>query len=352
MNSELIKIGVITEPSAAHLEIYLDSVKDCRGVRGVAIADPSGESFQIAEGILKDRLRSTERYLNHLEMINTFEPDMVVVTLESHHAAVVIRMALEANCHVLSEKPACVRAVDFADLVQLAEARRRHLMLALANRLNPLVQESKRVVESGLLGKLYGANLYFLADQTRLTNSDYQQSWWSIKSKAGGGHLIWLGIHWLDLIQYISGDRIHQVCGFSENVGGQPIEVEDASALTLKFRKGMLGTFQSGYFLDRGYQSQIAIWGSQGWLRCDLLGRDPMQWYSIHPAAPAGVQSFSDTTDYSSNEYLSFVQAAVDAIRGLREPPISGREGLSVLKVIFALYKAAETGLVQSLSDS
>jgi len=275
---------------------------------------------------------------------------MVLITLEPHHSPLLIETALEANCHVLSEKPACVRIEDFDRLVHLAKLRQRHLMLTLANRLSPQVKKAKGLVQSGFLGKLYGANLYLIADQTRLTKRDYQRSWRAIKTQAGGGHLIWLGIHWLDLIQYISGDRIRQVCGFSENVGGQPIEVEDAAVMALKFEKGMVGTLQSGYYLDRNYHTQIAIWGSEGWLRCDLMADMPMQWYSTHSAAPQGIQFFSDTTDFLSNQYLPLVQAAVNAARDLQEPPITGDEALHVLKVIFALYRAAETGSTQIVS--
>ena len=87
------------------------------------------------------------------------------------------------------------------------------------------------------------------------------KSWFASRAQAGGGFLIWLGIHWLDLVPFISGDRIRQVCGFARNVGGQPIEVEDAAVLALQFDKGMVGTMHSGYYLDRGDHNHCKIWG-------------------------------------------------------------------------------------------
>src|SRR5205085_10385360 len=179
----------------------------------------------------------------------------------------VIAMALDAGCHVLAEKPSCVRVEDFEPLARKAEQKHRHLMLALANRVHPLVQEARRLVREGAIGKLYGVEAHFLADQSRLKREDYRKAWFCSKARAGGGHLIWLGIHWLDLVFYITGRTADQVTGFTGVVGGQPIDVEDAAALALHFDGGALGTLTSGYYLDHGKAAHIQLWGEDGWLR-------------------------------------------------------------------------------------
>ena len=170
-----------------------------------------------------------------------------------------------------------------------------------------------------------------------------------LKAKAGGGYLIWLGIHWIDLVEHISGDRIREVCGFARNVGGQPIEVEDAAVLAVMFEKGMVGTHHSGYYLDRGYQSLIAIWGSQGWLRgpFDVTQNVPLEWYSTRRGSPRGPDLFGD-------DQCRGRVPAVRPGRGRRcqrrgRAPITSAEGLHVLKVVFGLYRAAETGSVQKI---
>lgn len=52
-----------------------------------------------------------------------------------------------------------------------------------------------------------------VADQTRLGREGYGDRWESSKARAGGGQLIWLGVHWLDLAQHITGADITQVGG-------------------------------------------------------------------------------------------------------------------------------------------
>lgn len=346
--AEQFKVGVITEPTGAHLELYMSSLADCEGVEQVAIADSTGQTFDKAKQILGQRFPNLRTFRNSQEMIREVSPQMALITLEAYHSPQSITMALEAGCHVLAEKPACVRAEDFQQLVEIADAKQRHLMLALANRIAPPVKKAQELVQSGFLGKLYGADLHLVADQTRLTKPDYQHSWFSFREKAGGGFLIWLGIHWLDLVQLITADRIQQVCGFARNVGGQPIPVEDAAVLALSFEKGMVGTLNCGYYLDRGYQSHLMIWGSLGWLRLHLVEGTPLEWYSTREAAPQGIQSLA--YDPSARGYLPFVQASIDCVRGKERPPITGAEALHVLKVIWALYRAADTGRTQTVS--
>jgi len=347
---ELIKVGVITEPSGSHLGSYLKSLAGCQGIEQIALADETGETFGQARSILGGRFAKLRTFREYHEMIKVIKPDMALVTLQAHRMPSAIRIALEGNCHVLAEKHPCVRIEDFEPLVRTAESKQRHLILAFANRFSPLVKKAKELVQSGLLGKLFGTDVYLIADQTRLKNPEYQQSWRALKDKAGGGHLVALGIHYLDLVQFITNDKVRQVCGFSQNVGGQPIEVEDAAVAALQFENGMVGTLHSGYYLDHSYHTQIVIWGSQGWLRFNLIEKTPLRWYSSAAGSPTQVQSFSDTTDFLSNQYLPLVQAAVNAARGIEQPPLNGAEGLQVLKAVFGFYSAAKTGSTQIIS--
>jgi len=114
--------------------------------------------------------------------------------------------------------------------------------------------------------------------------------------------------------------------------------------MALRFDKGMVGTMHSGYYLDRGYHNHYTIWGSQGWLHCDLTRSEPLQWYSTQAGAPKGIQTMKYTRE--TNLYRLFVEAAVHCAREIEPPPVTGTERLQVLKVIFALYRASESGSV------
>jgi predicted dehydrogenase len=341
-----IKVGVITEAQGAHLSAYFDSLAKAEEAETVVLADPSGQSLAPARKALGAKLRGT--YQDAAAMLHREQPAMALVSLPADIAPPAIDAALEAGCHVFAEKPACVRAADFAKLVEKAQRKHRLLMLALANRLNPAVQEARRLLHDGKLGKVYGVEVHIIADHTRLTREAYRNQWVAHKARAGGGHLIWLGIHWLDLALYLTGTKVQQVAGFAGVVGGQPFDVEDSAAVALRFENGTFGTLTSGYYLDKGYHQHIQVWGEHGWLKLASLEDIPLEWYSTKGAGDATVQRF--TPPPGERGYPPFVRAAVRASAGLEPAPISGADCLHVLKAIFAFYEAARTGRAQSVS--
>jgi len=203
-------------------------------------------------------------------------------------------------------------------------------------------------VSEGRLGKLYGAELHLIADQTRLKSESYRKTWFAQKARAGGGHLIWLGIHWLDLAMFVTGTGIEAVAGFSGNVGGQPMDVEDSNAAALRFSNGMFGTMTSGYYLDRGYHQHLKLWGEKGWLEVRQQNEIMLKWYSTAEPKVSGVQNYTPPNEPTG--YTPWVHACVRAAAGLQDPPVTGREGLRVLDAIYAFYEAAKLGQTKSVA--
>lgn len=341
-----IQVGLITDPEGAHTGAYLDALRTTDEVAGVALADPTGGMEAAARKALGDKLVGSYRDIG--AMLRETKPAMALVTLEAAKAPPAIEAALDAGCHVLAEKPACVRAEDFEPLVRKAQSKHLEIMLALANRIHAPVAAARRLVAEGKLGRLYGAEIHLIADQTRLKSPAYRQTWFAHKDRAGGGHLIWLGIHWLDMVQMIMDSAVSEVAGFTAVVGGQPLDVEDAAALALKFDCGALGTMTSGYFLDRGYHSHLQIWGEDGWLRLASVEEQPLEWYSRQGTSQPKVERFE--YDTGTRGYTPFVKACVQFAAGAGPAPVTSEESLRVLKTVFAAYEAAQTGRSQRVT--
>jgi predicted dehydrogenase len=332
-----IKVALLTHADGPHLSAYIPSLVKAPEVGSVAVAglaDAKGLGAKLG-GVYKDAA----------ELFRKEKPDLALVTMEAAIAPPVIRAALEAGCHVLAEKPACVRAADFDALAAVAKKNNRQLVLALANRVDPLVIESKRLMRSGLVGKVYGVEIHIIADQTRLTKPAYHKNWFAKKDRAGGGHLIWLGIHWLDLAMYLTNSRVRDVAGFIANAGGQPMDVEDSATAALRFDNGSLGTVTSGYYVDKGYHSQIKIWGSDGWLELRKHGATvPLEWYSNKEGK---VRRYEGPLE--PNGYEPFVRHIARVVAGLEQPVLDVEDCRRVLHTVFATYRAAETGQTQKV---
>ena len=343
-----IRVGVITEPDGAHVNLFVRPLAACEGVESVALADPSGQSFQRLKESLGPRGAGARTFTDYRKLLAEHRPELVIITLEPVHTPPVVRAALEAGAHVVVEKPPCVKLADFEPLVSLAEARKRHLMMALATRVSPPARKARELVEQGYLGKLYGTTMTWIADQTRLKNPAYHKRWFAQKARAGGGQLIFHGVHFIDLIDYIAGDSAVRVSGFVRNVGGQPLDVEDAAVVALEFRSGMVATLNTGYYLDKNYDNRISVWGSDGWLRFGYTSASlPLEWYSTRAGAPKGIQTFNYSEEPDGYHILTV--EAVAAARGVGKPPMTGAECLTVMKTVFASYRAAETGQTQKV---
>jgi len=342
---QTITAAVLTNETGAHLGAYFPALAASPEATRIVLGDPSGQAVAGAKRGVGEKLAKV--YRSHAELLAVEKPALALVSLESRSAPAVIRQALKAGCHVFAEKPACVKAEDFSELVKLADSKHLYLMLALANRTNPETQFARKLVTGGEIGKVYGIELHIIADQTRLKSPAYQKRWYAQKARAGGGHLAWLGIHWLDLATYLTGTHATHVTGFSANVGGQPLDVEDSAAVALRYANGTLGTLTSGYYLDRGYHTHIKIWGSQGWVQLERVEGKPLTWQSWKPGAKSGVQTWQGNTE--PRGYTPFVQAAVKAAAGLADAPISSLDSLRALQTVYGLYQAQATGRTQTI---
>ncbi len=333
-----VKVGLVTNATGAHVGAYLNALRDTKACSAVAIADPDNRWVDSARKVLGPKL--TAVYRDAKAMLAKEQPALAMVTMEAKTAPAAINGALEAGCHVFAEKPACLSAKEFAPLINKADSKHRHVMLALANRLNPEFIAARQLIADGAIGKIYGVDAHLVADQTRLTNAGFRAQWYAQKKRAGGGHLVWLGIHWLDLIQNLTATEITEVNGFIANVGGQPIDIEDSATATLRFDNGTLGTFTSGYYLKRGYHSGIKVWGSEGWLHLQQMLDQPLHWLSNKGENAGKVQTWKGNKQ--PRGYTPFVRACVEAIANDTEPPISNADSLRAVQVVYAIYDAAE----------
>lgn len=340
-----MKVAVLTHAGGAHLSAYFSALAESKDCDEVVIADPDNHATDEAKRLLGEKL--TRSYTEYADLLEKESPELCMVTMEARLAPPVIEAALESGSHVFAEKPGCVTLQQFEKLATLAESKHLHLMLAFANRANPESLVARKMIQQGRIGKVYSIDMHIVADQMRLTNPNYHGTWYADKTRAGGGHLIWLGIHWLDLAMFLTDTAIVGASGAIANVGGQPISAEDSAVATLHFSNGMLGTLNSGYYLDTGYQTQIRIWGSKGWLNLDSTRAVKMTWYEN--TGPKAKQLQILESPIEPRGYSPFVAQAVTAISRNTAPPITTQESLNALRTVFGIYEAAETGkLVQT----
>ena len=283
------------------------------------------------------------------------EPGLVfaIVCLRNDGAAAVSLQVLAAGKHLLAEKPVGITSAEILK-VQTAAAQAGLVAGVLyTRRAHPCAVAARQLMQTGALGSLFSFESRFLTTQVKFRQPE---SWLFRRSQAGGGMLLWLGCHCLDLLQHISGEEIVEVGGLLATRSGEAIDVDDTVALTLRFSSGAIGTFHAGYTLAysgagyvnlAGYDSYLAFNGREG--RIVWPDLNP----SLHIESPpvAGRPAIRDekfelpaSTSYGGASGEEFFRQFLAAMQGRGSPPTTLADALRTARIIEAAEESSRTG--------
>jgi predicted dehydrogenase len=339
-----LRTAIITEPGAAHLDHYLETIAACDGLGPLAYADSTGATFEDARRMFGD----CQTYKSLPDLLAQFQPRLAIVLPEAYHGPEWIRAALQAGCDVLSEKHPAADARHLHAMFSRAEERSRQLVLAFSNRAHQAVEKARDLLAAGAMGRLLGASMFVVADQTRLRDPVYRRSWRADHARAGGGILMALGIHHIDLLLYLTGASVRRVFSVCGNVGGAEVSIEDAAAVALELNSGAIATLHAGFYLDAAYQSRISLWFTGGWLELNFAEQPPLKWESFQEP---GARTWTGESSREGKQTQVFFQKVIDSIRFDAEPVMRPRDGLHVLRTVFAAYESSESDLAVALES-
>jgi UDP-N-acetyl-2-amino-2-deoxyglucuronate dehydrogenase len=355
-------VAFIGRAGTPHQDAYLNTLPLMDGVDRVHVCDLAGGAlFGEAQQRLGALLGNT--YTDPDECIAAGPYTFVIVSLDNRAANPIVMKALAAGNHVFAEKTAARSYAEFVPLERYAREHGLHLGMGYLNRARPSVIDARQLIAEGAIGRIYGFQVLSVATQSHLR--DPENNWTFSREKAGGGHLIWLGCHYIDLLRFVSGQEVSRVSTITGVPSGLDLEVEEGAALSMALDSGALGTANFGYYLDGksplgGHQSGLTFWGEMGWLRM-RPGEDdevPLEIYSHHPryaAVPYRTIHYTHASvpkAYGSAWGLDFMNQFLSACRDGSEPPLTASDAGAVLRVIDAAYESAESGCTVTVAPS
>ncbi len=285
--------------------------------------------------------------------------DAVVIALPHDVQAEAAERALRAGKHVLIEKPIATEIDAGERVVRAAQEAGRCLAVAEEYRLSPLVQATAQALREGVLGRVA---LVQIAAASRHRPA---QPWKNRRESMGGGVLIDVGVHYVDILRFWFGepDTVWATCPPSFN---DDFEGEDSVLAALGFEGGPVATIALSWSAYRSPKApQIEIIGELGSLelrfdRPFLLHHVPLpsdHWSRrLRDALPwrlaKHVGRFLPThrqhrilvppADLIGSQ--SLINDFIDAITLGRSPAVPGVDGLQDLRVVLAAYAAIEGG--------
>lgn len=233
----------------------------------VAIADASPE-------LAREALAAVARTTPHARVAPSFEQlldaeiDGLVIATPSAQHAVQARTALERGLAVFCQKPLARTAAEAREIVRAARADDRLLAVDLSYRHVAGVADMKSLIASGAIGEPFAADLVF--------HNAYgpDKPWFYEVASAGGGCVIDLGIHLVDLLLWMLGNpAIETVTSQLYGAGrplAKPIEtVEDYALATLRLASGLTARLACSWKLSAGCDCVIeaSVFGTRGAVR-------------------------------------------------------------------------------------
>jgi len=277
------------------------------------------------------------------EMVNSSDVDAVVICTPSGLHTEQAITAMQKGKHVVVEKPMSLTLSDADRLIITAEETKTKVCVISQLRYSPAVQEMKRAIDIGALGRIVAGSLsmkYFR------THEYYEAGGWrGTWEMDGGGALMNQGIHGIDMFRYLMGP-VDSLYGFARTQTRR-IEVEDSGVALLEFKNGALGTIEGYTTCYPGYARRIEICGDQGSM---VLEEDSIiKWdLPIEARVPVGIATESEGASIpmaiSYEGHIRQIANFVDAI--LRDAPLmaDAASGRPPLEIILGIYESSKTG--------
>lgn len=206
-------------------------------------------------------------YNSFYELVDDPNVDAVSICVENRSHAEICTAALYAGKHVLVEKPMAVTLAECESMVAAAERNGRHLMVGHNMRFDPVHRKAKQMLDSGIIGDV-------ITFRTILGNSgpegwSLEGTWFFDKNKAAMGALSDMGIHKVDLIQYLLGQKVIETTAKvvtlnKRDDNGKLISVDDNALCILKMSGGALGTMAASWTVYGHECQSTVLYGTKG----------------------------------------------------------------------------------------
>jgi predicted dehydrogenase len=344
-----IRIGVIGTGSISG--VHLNAYKNNPNVEIYALCDINEERVKAAA----EKYGVTRIFTDMHEMLKLEEIDAVsVCTWNSQHAPCTIA-ALDAGKHVICEKPMATSAVEARAMKAAADRNGKLLMIGFVRRFGNDCEILQDFISKDYFGELY------YTKATYLRRKGNPGGWFGDKSRSGGGPLIDLGVHVIDLVRYLLGNpkpvsvygatfqklfdrrNVKDTVGYSSasRTANDICDVEDLASAMIRFDNGAVLSIEASFSLNlKKDEGKIELFGTKAGAKLD----PSLEIYSEINDYMANVQ-LTTKTDLDFNglfekEINHFVSCVKDGI----ECKAPAQDGIELMVILDAIYESARTG--------
>lgn len=343
-----IRVGMIGAGAIAN--DHCNAINKYDGAEVVAVADLSRKR----RNDLQAKFDIPNGYAKWEKIIADIDCDAVAIALPNALHAPVSIAALNAGKHVLLDKPFALNYAEAKKVVATAKRKKKTLMLGMNQRYRQDAQMVKAIVDRGELGEIYHAKAYWY----RRMGSPKFGTWFVNKSMSGGGCMLDIGVHYLDLALHlmdnwepvsVSGQVYGKFghrgigeggWGKSDSNSKVKFDVEDFATALIKFRNKATLELNVSWVIhqENGNRDNVELYGTDAGvsLAPTKIFRHAKRKGEYEVVVPQNVKIPHKYTNRQANW--------LDAIQGKDKPMCTTEQSLVVQRILDAIYKSSATG--------
>jgi predicted dehydrogenase len=293
--------------------------------RLIAVSDISKKSLLTAE-----KAGVKQVFKDYNDLLKDPNIDAVIISLPTFlHAETAIK-ATEHEKHVLVEKPLARNTSEAKRILLSAKRNGVELMVGYPLRFSSSFVNLKNQLKLGTLGNVQIATANHISNGPFFPRAKESiprpvPSWWFNKKLTGGGALVDLGCHMINLLRWYFGEAVGIQCHLGHRFN---MDFEDHATCILRFSNETIATLNVGWFA-RYHEVQVDVHGTVGY--ASAASKSP----GLFDYAKRMFKRNTSSPFYKELEY--FVNCVSSDVR----PSPSGEEGLEDLKLISTAYKSA-----------
>ena len=255
--------------------------------------------------------------------------------------------AADAGKHILIEKPLAMTSEEGEKVVAYCKEKGVKIAAGLMMRFGAYVQAMKKAIAEGKIGKVVSGYSQFTC-----WYPDMPGAWRQSKKMGGGGAMMDMGVHCIDLMQYISGSKVKEVAAFQDTLSFN-YEVEDSSMVMMRMENGAQCVVQSNFNIpDEAAKWRVEFFGDQGRLVGEnVIGQiDGGTLDALFCGEVGGYDAQQNTKDVKGEAievtfgdmYNREIESFGNSILNHLPLEVPAEEAVQVQKVMEAAYRANE----------
>jgi myo-inositol 2-dehydrogenase / D-chiro-inositol 1-dehydrogenase len=344
--NRILKIGLIGCGRIAQA-VHLRILNRLPNAKIIALAEPDRQRRREAVRVVPWAVA----FSDYAELLEIPEVEATVICLPNHLHASAAVAALEKRKHIYLEKPLATDLYHARRVLDAWEDSGRTAMVGFNYRFQKLYQSTKRHIQTGGVGELVGVNTVFSTAGKNLPS-------WKLSRNNGGGVLLDLASHHIDLIHFLLEQDVAEVFARIQS----KVSDGDNAILELRLTNGLL--VQSFFSFRTVEEDRFELYGTKGKVTADRYLAHHIE--IVHPGRSMArvkklahcMRSFMDTPylltrwpNYSDPSFYSALRYFVDSVLVKRSAKPDLLDGYRSLAVIEAAEESARTGRAVSPSD-